>query len=128
MVKSQFEFETITVLSEPKELKTCSKWSPVVHRVPIFQLDMSRMVSPVCMCVVLVRTVVVAFVVVVVDHLFQVVVMIMVVVIVVVVLRAVVGHVLLALGEQGHAEEAEAVTNHQTPHLERSFQITHTRQ
>ena len=88
---------------------------------------MSRMVSPVCMCVVLVRTVVVAFVVVVVDHLLQVVVMIMIVVIVVVVLRAVVGHVLLALGEQGHAEEAEAVANHQTPHLERCFQITHPR-
>ena len=86
---------------------------------------MSRMVSPVCMCVMLVRTVVVAFVVVVVHHLLQVVVMIMAVVIVVVVLRAVVGHVLLALGEQGHAEEAEAVTNHQTPHLERCFQITH---
>ena len=126
MVESQFEFETIIVLSEPKELETCSKWSPVVHSVPIFQLDMSRMVSPVCMCVMLVRTVVVAFVVVVVDHLLQVVVMIMVV-IVVVVLRAVVGHVLLALGEQGHAEEAEAVTNHQTPHLERCFQITHPR-
>ena len=78
------------------------------------------------MCVVLVRTVVVAFVVVVVDHLLQVVVMIMVV-IVVVVLRAVVGHVLLALGEQGHAEEAEAVANHQTPHLEKCFQITHPR-
>ena len=127
MVESKFEFETITVLGEPKELKTCSKWLPVVHRVLIFQLYMSRMMSPVCMCVMLVRTVVVAFVVVVVDHLLQVVVMIMVVVIVVVVLRAVVGHVLLALGEQGHAEEAEAVTNHQTPHLERCFQITHPR-
>ena len=127
MVESQFEFETITVLGEPEELETCSKWSPVVHRVPIFQPDMGRMVSPVCMCVMLVRTVVVAFVVVVVDHLLQVVVMIMVVVIMVVVLRAVVGHVLLALGEQGHAEEAEAVTNHQTPHLERCFQITHPR-
>ena len=127
MVESQFEFEAITIPGEPKELKTCSKWSPVVHSVPIFQLDMGRMMSSVCMCVVLVRTVVVAFVVVVVDHLLQVVVMIMVVVIVVVVLRAVVGHVLLALGEQGHAEEAEAVTNHQTPHLERCFQITHPR-
>ena len=127
MVESQFEFETITVLGEPKELETCSKWSPVVHWVPIFQPDMGRMVSPVCMCVMLVRTVVVAFVVVVVAHLLQVVVMIMAVVIVVVVLRAVVGHVLLALGEQGHAEEAEAVTNHQTPHLERCFQITHPR-
>ena len=126
MVESQFEFETITVLGEPEELETCSKWSPVVHRVPIFQLDMGRMVSSVCMCVMLVRTVVVAFVVVVVDHLLQVVVMVMAV-IVVVVLRAVVGHVLLALGEQGHAEEAEAVTNHQTPHLERCFQITHPR-
>ena len=126
MVESQFEFETITVLGEPEELETCSKWSPVVHRVPIFQLDMGRMVSSVCMCVMLVRTVVVAFVVVVVAHLLQVVVMVMAV-IVVVVLRAVVGHVLLALGEQGHAEEAEAVTNHQTPHLERCFQITHPR-
>ena len=102
MVESQFEFETITVLGEPEELETCSKWSPVVHRVPIFQPDMGRMVSPVCMCVMLVRTVVVAFVVVVVAHLLQVVVMVMAV-IVVVVLRAVVGHVLLALGEQGHA-------------------------
>ena len=126
MVESQFEFETITVLGEPEELETCSKWSPVVHRVPIFQLDMGRMVSSVCMCVMLVRTVVVAFVVVVVDHLLQVVLMIMVMA-VVVVLRAFVGHVLLALGEQGHAEEAEAVTNHQTPHLERCFQITHPR-
>ena len=126
MVESQFEFETITVLGEPEELETCSKWSPVVHRVPIFQPDMGRMVSPVCMCVMLVRTVVVAFVVVVVAHLLQVVVMVMAV-IVVVVLRAVVGHVLLALGEQGHAEEAEAVTNHQTPHLQRCFQITHSR-
>ena len=126
MVESQFEFETITVLGEPEELETCSKWSPVVHRVPIFQPDMGRMVSPVCMCVMLVRTVVVAFVVVVVAHFLQVVVMVMAV-IVVVVLRAVVGHVLLALGEQGHAEEAEAVTNHQTPHLERCFQITHPR-
>ena len=87
---------------------------------------MGRMVSPVCMCVMLVRTVVVAFVVVVVAHLLQVVVMVMAV-IVVVVLRAVVGHVLLALGEQGHAEEAKAVANHQTPHLERCFQITHPR-
>ena len=87
---------------------------------------MGRMMSPVCMCVVLVRTVVVAFVVVVVDHLLQVVLMIMVMA-VVVVLRAFVGHVLLALGEQGHAEEAKAVANHQTPHLERCFQITHPR-
>ena len=126
MLESQFEFERITVLSETEELETCSKWSPVVHRVPIFQPDMGRMVSPVCMCVMLVRTVVVAFVVVVVDHLLQVVLMIMVMA-VVVVLRAFVGHVLLALGEQGHAEEAEAVTNHQTPHLERCFQITHPR-
>ena len=76
----------------------------------VLQPHMGRVVGSLCMRVMLVRTVVVALVVVVVV----VILVMVVVVVVVVVLCAVIGGVLLAVGEQSHAEEAETLANHQT--------------
>lgn len=91
---------------------------PVVLHHPaallVLQPHVGRVVGSLCMRVVFVRTVIVALVVLVV-----VVFMVLMLMLVHVVLCAVVRGLLLALGEQRHAEKAEAVANHQT-HLKLS--------
>ena len=92
-----------------------SQPDPVVLHHPtaplVLQPHMRRVMGPLCMRVVFVRTVVVALVV---PIVVVVVVFVLNMIVVVLLCATVICRVLLAVGEQGHAEKTEAVANHQT--------------
>ena len=92
-----------------------SQPDPVVLHHPtaplVLQPHMRRVMGPLCMRVVFVRTVVVALVV---PIVVVVVVLVLNMIVVVLLCATVICRVLLAMGEEGHAEKTEAVANHQT--------------